>query len=1440
MAVVARLRDLELVNRRLTEEKSRLQRQLYHVLHRLASGQFVRHSGEPRVVSALLREILQSTEFDRSRESVVQAPLASTESSNLMESNGLASITDYSSLSDTFEDIALTVDPVRMVSLEIPSVEEYADLQTLKEPVGMRQSPSSSGASEVPADWAVQFPSSPQSSSYSVESLRSRGGAPQQYPLVPHSETRTAPQTPVISRRPQPSASLPSSPYKYPSRRALRRGVVEVRSKGLETPVEEAAIPGRVKTHRPQQVAYSLKMSPRSKRTDGTAASSPTSLFVPHPLRQALKRTTHKPRVKIGPSEDFLNDFFASAPISGGTVHEEGLHAAIIFGRSAEVARELASLFTHLHSFTCVRNQCFVIQSVPAQELQRNLTYYLQTHGTNFQRLCGEETSSEEARSTAEIPLTTPFIAVPTRPRPSPPPPQPSTSQYRSSSASTEYNIPPTEDSNNNLETERLEILKHNAYHEGRLSKLSSRFKLWQNFWCVLAGKSLFFYADVTEVTNWPRKCIDLAEIQRVESSQSARSIRSAGTSVDHVALINLILRNEKTYTLRSLTSSETRVWETKLRRAVRRVQAERIVQMYSAQLATSGWLRQYRRGQCHRVWGMLMGTFLVYSRDPKGQWLTGFRDLSMTYLRCPAVPEVKPADSSPDNVPFREEYDDYNPSESDSDIGVDEKDFENRTIALWAPNRDPLYLVFPDNVEYDQWKYHLRRACWFPTLTADPGAGSTETGSRFFHLWEQLVRPTYALRRVRSDASLKEPLSRIFESSLEKDAIQLSEKLLLLSTLHTKHQERTPKFPEKSYRLPVDAEKCNSIKEIAQMCFETTSLKDELFLQLIKQATPSAHAFRTLTDVRHSGTEPTRRRASRVVDLLCHRDTAQRRRAASTQRNHAEIGRFASSRGYSQKWIPIIVMWECLAIYSTMFLPSPPVLACLQAYLLQFTTRSDTGPDDQGSSSLGRRSRYAETRRLHNELSRFAAFCSDMLVRCRVRGGRRIVPSYFEVVAISLRNPYTHSLPFSLPIHVHLPSGYEVVSFDGTMKVSQLMASLVSKLGLSEAVTLNLCHCGLYCRISGPQHAFGGVPARPRLIYLEVEWNVCDVISLYESTLTRTDQGSDFSLEDMTIDLVFLIHAVSKKAVVQVSPLTNRIMDIVAHQLHADLYSGEVNLILRGTHYLELTALMCRCDHLDYAELQRRQEVSLTQLVNRYLPHHCLLVWGRDNDQALIELKLLLLERWNKVCLETSSPEDSNELVEPGRPRAAYAYTMYFWRLHPAGACVRHFPCNLVNSPLVPSDETIWLAPSFDKISLLRMYTFDSIVSHPVRSTGIGGTVTGMGCFKQIPLDRVISFGVQQTGAFFLVSSKTSKRRHRRRKTRRHSGVGVSTASTPTASPKNHGVQRRSTSIRESFTRLSYSQPEVQLEKLLFFVRDLCQINELGRVLTFYLENFQ
>ncbi|BHF67266.1 Pleckstrin y domain-containing H member 2 [Sparganum proliferum] len=1477
--------------------------------------------------------------------------------------------------------------------------------------------------------WRSLYVCIPPSTSYSLSCSTSLSPSPDSSPSPHGRRISVQPHSPV-SRQPFLTSSLPTSPRRLTSRRSLvqciedaqksatkwlcrernnthdtppdfpdgEEGVSRIRAAltpsdplrspqdgsytgDLETrPSVASTGPGRLPNFEARdQLRWRTPARTRRVRTrshlptvsanirSAGEPKSPRTVRRPILIR-SIKKSTQTARVRVGTSDDFLNDFF-----SCGCPDDDFTSDTFVLARAAAVSREFSCLFSCLSAYTCVRKHCSAVENLPADEVQGNIDQIAQLRRLadahhQFERLCREETSSSDARSTVFIVKSSaqPPKRDTSRHRQQPQPSATTVDElHAASSTSTEYYSPPMEESINQEDPniahhgrlmtslpkgalkkqEVRELSVAPTTHAGKLARLSGRFKVWQTFWCVLVNKSLLFYRDESEVDQWPRKCIDLAEVRSVEGLTLSRTGKPSGRGVSPrglkrsalTASFNVTLRSGRVYTLRGPSTEASSIWESSIRRALRRIQAEHIFRLYSAQLVISGWLLRYRRGQSHRVWCMLMGTFLVYSREPRGIALTGYRDLSLTYLRCPfkemtsSAPTVMHSEPSTRqchsaDASKRRSYamhQGYESSDSESDTGIETNEANSRTLALWAPNRDPVYLVCNTDAEFERWRYHLTRACWFSTYTQ---SCTKEPEARFLQLWGQLVHPAYVQRRWHTAEPISSPLSRIISEPLfERSAIILSEKLSGLSNLSRsltsaeiegKSAAAAPCQTTATLRLQTNTNKAVLVKSLAQMCYDNTALKDELYLQLMKQATPPSTILRTLTDVSAMRTVPTRRRM-RMMELLCgsgghqHREDwpGTRRRVISATRpseeeggverktvdlRASELSKRPPPSKQTQRTLSITTMWECISIFTTLFLPSPPVLACLQAFLAQFTSRFEASPPstaaaggDNGAgtssgrtksiTSSSRRDRGSSSRQLILELCRFAAFCSDMLLRCRIRGGRKVTPSYYEVVAISLRNPYTHCLPFSLPIRLHLPSGYQVVSFDGTMKISQLTASVVESLGLGEAVAKRHCLCGIFCQITGSARPSGGA-ARFKLLYLEPLWNICDVISLYEEALSKSSPGVALSLEDMSIDLVFMVQAVGKcmtelpaqSVDAAADSSADRVMDMVAHQLHSDICSGRLNLILRGAHYLELTALMCRWDHCDYAELQRRQETNLTLLVHRYFPRKCISTWssGGEDDQALIELKLLLLNRWTKLSQETTvggeqSSGAAKETTPSGRPlpRASQAFVRTLWKLHPAAACVRQFACQVLNCEGVPSTETVWLAPSHERISFLRVYTFDSTVTRLIcagyTTQDSAGMVSGLACFRQIPMANLISFGIQRTGIFFLVFAETHRQEKQQPPQRRHqekpprsqqlqegtdsfsySGPDDGGAGEVSQDRLIYGPKSSSASRRESRRRGWWSRgTQKRLEKLLLFIPDLCTVNELCHVLTFFLE---
>lgn len=55
---------------------------------------------------------------------------------------------------------------------------------------------------------------------------------------------------------------------------------------------------------------------------------------------------------------------------------------------------------------------------------------------------------------------------------------------------------------------------------------------------------------------------------------------------------------------------------------------------------------------------------------------------------------------------------------------------------------------------------------------------------------------------------------------------------------------------------------------------------------------------------------------------------------------------------------------------------------------------------------------------RSRTEFGKYAIYCQRCVERTQQNGDREARPSRMEILSTLLRNPYHHSLPFSIPVH--------------------------------------------------------------------------------------------------------------------------------------------------------------------------------------------------------------------------------------------------------------------------------------------------------------------------------------------------------------------------------------------------------------------------------------
>ncbi|MGH0164668.1 UNVERIFIED_CONTAM: hypothetical protein FKN15_047360 [Acipenser sinensis] len=84
---------------------------------------------------------------------------------------------------------------------------------------------------------------------------------------------------------------------------------------------------------------------------------------------------------------------------------------------------------------------------------------------------------------------------------------------------------------------------------------------------------------------------------------------------------------------------------------------------------------------------------------------------------------------------------------------------------------------------------------------------------------------------------------------------------------------------------------------------------------------------------------------------------------------------------------------WQLLALCVGLFLPQHPFLWLLKLHL----------------------KRHGDSR---TEIGKYVIYCQRCVERTQQKGERKARPSRMEILSILLRNPYHHSLPFSIPVH--------------------------------------------------------------------------------------------------------------------------------------------------------------------------------------------------------------------------------------------------------------------------------------------------------------------------------------------------------------------------------------------------------------------------------------
>ncbi|XP_036607959.1 pleckstrin homology domain-containing family H member 2 isoform X2 [Trichosurus vulpecula] len=161
---------------------------------------------------------------------------------------------------------------------------------------------------------------------------------------------------------------------------------------------------------------------------------------------------------------------------------------------------------------------------------------------------------------------------------------------------------------------------------------------------------------------------------------------------------------------------------------------------------------------------------------------------------------------------------------------------------------------------------------------------------------------------------------------------------------------------------------------------------------------------------------------------------------------------------------------WQLLALCVGLFLPQHPFLWLLKLHL----------------------KRNADSK---TEFGKYAIYCQRCVERTQQNGDREARPSRMEILSTLLRNPYHHSLPFSIPVHF-MNGIYQVVGFDTSTTVEEFLNTLNQETGMRKPAQSGFA-------------LFTDDPSGKDLEHcLQGNIKICDIISKWEQASKEQQPG--------------------------------------------------------------------------------------------------------------------------------------------------------------------------------------------------------------------------------------------------------------------------------------------------------------------------------------------
>ncbi|XP_074845713.1 pleckstrin homology domain-containing family H member 2 isoform X1 [Carettochelys insculpta] len=353
----------------------------------------------------------------------------------------------------------------------------------------------------------------------------------------------------------------------------------------------------------------------------------------------------------------------------------------------------------------------------------------------------------------------------------------------------------------------------------------------------------------------------------------------------------------------------------------------------------------------------------------------------------------------------------------------------------------------------------------------------------------------------------------------------------------------------------------------------------------------------------------------------------------------------------------------QLLALCVGLFLPQQPFLWLLKLHL----------------------KKNADSR---TEFGKYAIYCLRCVERTQQNGDREARPSRMEILSTLLRNPYHHSLPFSIPVHF-MNGIYQVVGFDASTTVEEFLNTLNQDTGMRKPVQSGFA-------------LFTDDPSGKDIEHcLQGNIKICDIISKWEQASKEQHPGKCEGTR--TVRLTYKNRLYFS---VQVRGETDREKLLLMYQTNDQIVNGvfPVNKELA----LEMAAVLAQVEIGDFERpfstpagqvtSPSKSNQTLKQVLERFYPkryrHGC-------SEEQLRQLRQRLSTRW--MALRGQSAADCVRIyLTVARKWSFFGAKMF------------------AAKPLTPStfeNSFIWLAVHEDGISILEYSFLRLIVTYVHKS---------------------------------------------------------------------------------------------------------------------------